>query len=240
MPAGGGSVMDTVPRQRLLEGNDIGRRDRDRWLLRNVHITIGSGQRVGLVGPTGSGKTLLLRALALLDPLDEGEVRWKGTTVRGDAVPSFRCRCIYLHQRPVLWEGTVESNLRAVFRLSVNRSRNYDGARISHWLETLGRDASFLAKPQRALSGGEQQITALLRAIQLEPEMLLLDEPTSALDPHSTRTVESLVQGWFDERPEDRALIWVTHDRRQAERVADRVLRMERGNVMEADDAGVP
>ena len=221
----------------MLEGVDIGRKDGQRWLLRHVHVRVSPGDRVALVGPTGSGKTLLLRALAMLDRLDEGTVRWKGKNVHGDAVPLFRSRCVYLHQQPALLEGTVEENWRAVYQLAVHRQRRYDRTRMLQWLNLLSRDASFLTKRLNTLSGGEQQITALLRAIQIDPEVLLLDEPTSALDPQATRDVELLVERWIEEAPAERALVWVTHDARQAQRVANRRLQMKQGQLLEETDA---
>ncbi len=212
------------------------RRVGDRALLESVSLAVPPGSRWGLVGPTGSGKTLLLRALALLDRLDGGEIRWNGRHVHGEQVPLFRSQVIYLHQRPALLEGTVEDNLRAVFDLSVHRRRAYDRERIVALLQLLGRDDSFLAKHQRNLSGGELQLAALLRAIQLDPVMLLLDEPTSALDAAATTMVESLVATWHESAPAKRSFLWVTHDQVQAARVADRLWQMRSGKLEEADD----
>ncbi len=221
----------------MLEGVDIGRRDGEHWLLRHVRVRVSPGDRVALVGPTGSGKTLLLRALAMLDRLDEGTIRWNGKDVHGDAVPLFRSRCVYLHQQPALLEGTVEENWRAVYQLAVHRRHQYDRTRMLKRLDLLGRDASFLTKRLNTLSGGEQQMTALLRAIQIDPQVLLLDEPTSALDPQAAHDVELLVERWFQEAAAERALVWVTHDAGQAQRVADRFLQMRRGQLVEETDA---
>lgn len=215
----------------VLEAVGIGRKVGDRWLLEDVSLTIRPGERIGVIGPSGSGKTLLLRALALLDSTDAGEIRWLGEVVHGAGVPHFRSQVMYLHQRPVLLEGTVEDNLRAPFHLRVHRDITFDRERVVALLETLSRDGSFLAKQQRDLSGGESQIAALLRAMQLDPAVLLLDEPTAALDADATAQVEALVSGWLGGRPERRAVVWVTHDLQQARRVATRVLRMDKGRL---------
>ncbi|MBW3543442.1 MAG: ATP-binding cassette domain-containing protein [Planctomycetes bacterium] len=215
----------------LLQACGLVRRAADRVLLQAVSLDVRGGDRIAIAGPTGSGKTLLLRALALLDPLQGGQVRWHGDDVRHDDVPKFRSRVIYLHQRPVLAEGTVEENLRQPFSFRVHRERRFDPALHRERLASLGRDASFLRKLQRDLSGGESQIVALLRAMQLDPEVLLLDEPTSALDSHSSQAVERLVDSWFSEQPERLAVIWVTHDRQQAHRVANCVLEMNGGSL---------
>src|SRR5690348_1236328 len=88
-------------RTQRLEAIGIGQRDRKSdpggWLIRDVSVSIGSGDRLGVRGPSGAGKTVLLRAIALLDPLDEGAIRWDGRVVRGEAVPDYRKRVIYLH-----------------------------------------------------------------------------------------------------------------------------------------------
>ena len=85
-------------------------------------------------------------------------------------------------------------------------------------LTHLGRDESFLDKPVGELSGGESQLVALLRAVQLDPKVLLLDEPTASLDAEATAAVETLVADWQAESAGARAVVWVSHDTGQAER----------------------
>jgi putative ABC transport system ATP-binding protein len=143
-------------------------------------------------------------------------------------VPDFRRQAIYLHQRPALFEGTVEDNLRQPFGLRVHRGRRFDREWITGRLRAVGRNADFLERFTRDLSGGEAQIVALLRAVQLTPLILLLDEPTAALDPETAQAAEQLVAAW---RAEDaaRATVWVSHNADQARRVADRTLRLVAG-----------
>jgi putative ABC transport system ATP-binding protein len=217
----------------VLEARGVGRREPSgsKWLFRAVSLEIETGERVALVGPTGSGKTLLLRALALLDPLDAGTILWDGRPVAAADVPAFRRQAICLHQRPVLLSGTVEENLRYPFTFRVHRGREFDRDRVLRLLSEVGRDESFLDKLDRDLSGGERQIVALIRAMQLAPAMLLLDEPTAALDPETTRAVETLVPHWFDGQPGRRSLVWVSHDSEQVRRMADRVLAIRAGQL---------
>lgn len=217
-----------------LEALNLGRRTDDRWLLKDVDLTIQDGDQFAIVGPTGSGKTLLLRALAVLDPLDTGQLLWNGNPVRGKDVPRFRSQVIYLHQRPALFDGSVEDILRKPFDLQVHQRKQFDRQNIEKRLACLGRDGSFLKKQQRDLSGGEAQWVALLRAIQLNPNVLLLDEPTAALDAESSRAVESLVAGWLDEMA-DRATVWVTHDRQQAHRVSKSIFHVRDGQLSRGD-----
>jgi putative ABC transport system ATP-binding protein len=202
------------------------------WLLQNIALTLGGGERVAIVGPSGSGKTLLLRALAMLDPLDAGSVRWRGEVPTGAAVPAYRRCVLYLHQRPALVDGTVEDNLRRPFQLRQHRNKRYDRDQALTLLDALGRDAGFLRKRHHELSGGETQLVALVRALQLDPQVLLLDEPTAALDGGTTVRVERCLCDWLDQQPTTRAQCWITHDISQANRVATRILHMAGGQLV--------
>jgi len=223
----------------ILEARDLGRRapGGGPWLLRGVSLALAPGDRLAVEGPTGAGKTVLLRALALLDPVTEGEVRFRGLPPADREVPTFRCRVAYLHQSPALAEGTVEENLRLPFGLAVHRNGGadpgrgggYDRARAVELLAALGRDEGFLGKEREDLSGGERQIAALVRLLQLEPEVLLLDEPTAALDPATTARAEELLTAWAGAA--GRAWIWVSHDPEQGARLADRRLRLDGGRI---------
>lgn len=202
-------------------------------MLQDVSVSIRPGERVALTGRSGSGKTLLMRAVGMLDPLAGGEIRWRGERVAGPRAPAFRGRVAYLPQRAAIWEGDVEQNLRVPFSFMVHRGRRYDREAAISMLRALGRDASFLAKRNDNLSGGEMQIVALLRALQLEPEVLLLDEPTAALDAETATAAETLIGNWIGEMPEQRAFVWSSHDAEQATRVASRRLRIADGRLKE-------
>lgn len=221
----------------LLEARHIGRRAArgGSWLLRGVDFQLVAGQRVALYGPSGSGKTLLLRTLAWLDPLDEGNVFWRGERLHGSRLPAYRRQAIYLHQRATLFEGTVYQNLLKPYQLKSNAGLNFSRERILGWLRQLGRSAELLDKRASDLSGGETQLVALLRAIQLDPQVLLLDEPTAALDPQVTGAVEQLVDLWYQTQAESRALVWVSHNRDQSRRVAQRAVAMDAGVLSEAN-----
>jgi putative ABC transport system ATP-binding protein len=222
-----------------IEAAGLGRRNRKSggWLIRDVSVSVGPGDRLGVLGPSGAGKTVLLRALALLDPIDEGSVRWRGRDARGDAVPEYRGRVIYLHQRPALLDGTVEDNLRHPYTLAVHRGRRFDPARVEDLLERLGRDRAFLARGGRDLSGGEAQLVGLVRALQFDPSVLLLDEPTASLDATTAGAVEGLLDEWLSAEPGGRALVWVGHDADQARRMTGRRVHLRAG-LVESEESG--
>jgi putative ABC transport system ATP-binding protein len=217
----------------LLEAHNLVRRHpyAERRLLENISLTLHSGDRAAVAGPSGSGKTLLLRALALLDKIDGGQILWRGQPIRNQDIPGFRCRAIYFHQRPSLLAETVDAALRRPFSLAIHRRQKFNKSWIIERLASLGRDEKFLEQKVANLSGGEMQIVALLRALQLGPNVLLLDEPTSALDPQTAAAVEQWLSAWIDQSPDNRAMIWVTHDINQANRVANRTLHMENGQL---------
>ncbi len=224
-----------------IEAAGLGRRDRKSgpggWLIREVSVAVGFGDRLGVLGPSGAGKTVLLRAIARLDPLDEGSIRWDGREVRGEAVPDYRKRVIYLHQRPALLEGTVEDNLRHPFTLRAHGDRAFDSGLAEDLLSRLGREPRFLAKSSRDLSGGESQLVGLIRALQLDPAVFLLDEPTASLDPATMGAVEGLLDDWLAAAPDRRALVWVSHDADQARRMTDRRVYLRAGRL-ESEESG--
>jgi len=223
----------------LLQAAEIGRRaPGGDWLYRKLSLKVAPGDRWAVTGPIGSGKTLLLRALALLDPVDEGAILWENAPVPDKDVPAFRRQVTFLHQRPVLLEGTVEENLRLPHTFHQNRDANFDREETLRRLSELGLDATFLDRRHHELSGGEAQIVALLRALQLEPGVLLLDEPTGALDTEATAVIERMVADWQQRDLRRRATVWVSHDSRQVDRVARQVLPIRRGGTAGAPTGG--
>jgi putative ABC transport system ATP-binding protein len=216
--------------QPLLEVAGLGRRrpDADGWLLQDISLSVHGGDRIALTGPTGSGKTLLLRALALLDPFDATKFCWRGEPIIPSAVPAYRASVMYLHQRPALIEGTVEDNLRLPYSLNVWENHSFDGVKAARLLKEADQGENFLLRSDQNLSGGERQIVAIVRALQLEPTILLLDEPTASLDASSAAAIERLVDLWY---ANDRAFLWVSHSSAQAERVATKTVRLQNGRM---------
>ncbi|WP_144113769.1 ATP-binding cassette domain-containing protein [Paraburkholderia sp. BCC1886] len=235
-----------MPDSPLVLADDIARRDASSGalLLQPTDFALQAGDRVAITGPSGSGKSVFLRALALLDPLDAGRVLWRGASIGRGAIPRYRRSVAYLRQRPALIDGSVEDNLRYPFTLRAYRDARFDRARAALLVGQAGRGPGFLDKRASELSGGEAQIAALIRVLQLSPEVLLLDEPTASLAPESSQAIEALVHAWFADNDDasatasrKHASIWVSHDPAQAARMSQRHLSMRAGVLDETASA---
>lgn len=219
------SLPAPIDRPLLLSAKGLQRRLGDRLLWSQLDLALDAGDRLGLVSPSGSGKTLLLRTLALLDPPQAGTFQLLGRSPGDWGLPRWRAMVLYLAQRPVAGGGTVEANLRSPWRFRERRGQGgWSYERITGWLAALGREASFLDYEAERLSGGELQLLALLRGLQFDPTVLLLDEPTASLDGATTAAVEALLTTWLAAGP--RAAVLISHDSAQVDRFASRTLEL--------------
>jgi len=178
-----------------------------------LSLRVQSGECLCLTGPSGAGKTLLLRALADLDP-HEGEVFLNGTEHRSISPPQWRRRVSYLPSESAWWETTVRGHFADV----------PDG-----WLERMGFERETLDWEVQRLSTGEKQRLAILRLLSSRPEVLLLDEPTANLDSENAQRFECLIQEMRDEGGV--AVVWVSHNREQIARVGDMLAEIRQGRI---------
>ncbi len=190
-------------------------------LVDAIDLDLPSRSLTMVMGPNGAGKSLLLRLMhGLLRPT-AGQVTWGGSPL-DDAV---RKQQAMVFQRPVLLRRSVAANIRFVLKL---RGLANPG-RVLEVLEYAGL-ARQAHQPARLLSGGEQQRLALARALALDPQVLFMDEPTASLDPASTAAIESIVRRVHERGTK---IIFVTHDLGQARRLADDVVFLNRGRLVE-------
>lgn len=184
--------------------------------VRGAHLSVARGQIAALLGPSGSGKSTLLRAVAGIEPVSAGRILFAGGDLAG--VPVHRRGFGLLFQDGQLFEHlnvgrNVEYGLRAHRVPRAERAR-----RVAELLELVGM-AGFEARPVATLSGGQRQRVALARALAPRPRLILLDEPLSALD---TELRERLVLDLRRIlRQTESTALYVTHDRAEAEAVAD-------------------
>jgi putative ABC transport system ATP-binding protein len=172
-----------------------------------------------VVGPSGSGKSSLLRLLNRLADPDSGRILFRGSPLVEFEVLALRREVMLVPQLPALLPGTVGDNIGYAARLA-----GRDGVDLQGPLRAAGLDATYADREAAKLSVGEQQRAMLARALAAEPGVLLLDEPTSALDPDSIASIEQALAGL--RRRGDLSLVLVTHDRAQAARLADRAIRL--------------
>lgn len=209
----------------LLTVSDLGYRFGKRILWRHLGFELRAGERLAVAAESGRGKTVLLRVLSGLASPTSGTIRFQDQLLSHWSMPAYRSHVMLLPQQPFRDPGTVESNLLRPFQLKFQTKRRYDRSQALRWLAPLGRDKEFLQRSMDHLSGGEAQLVAVLRALLLQPMVLLLDEPTSALDAGGRSEVEALLNQWLNSESQH-AWIWTTHDEGQRRRMSDRVLRL--------------
>jgi tungstate transport system ATP-binding protein len=196
---------------------------RGRRLVDGVSARLEAGPRTVILGANGAGKSLTLRLAHGLLEATSGSVRWCGS-----GAAEARTRQAMVFERPVLLRRSAAANVDYALAVrGVPRADRRDRVR-----EMLGKTglSALAERPARVLSAGEQQRLALARAWSLRPEVLFLDEPTAALDPSATRAVEQLI---LTIAAADTKIVMTTHDLAQARRLADEVIFLHRGALLE-------
>jgi ABC-type iron transport system FetAB ATPase subunit len=180
--------------------------------LEPLSFDLAEGECMAVRGPSGAGKSLLLRAIADLDRA-RGEILLGGVARESMEGPQWRRRVRYLAAESGWWLERAGEHFR-------------HEAKAREMARRLGLDAALFDAPIARLSSGERQRLAFIRALEDEPELLLLDEPTAALDDEAARKVEDEI---LRLKERGRMIIIVTHSEAQAERLADRTLTIENG-----------
>ena len=194
-----------------------------RAIIDRVSCTFAAGPRTVILGPNGSGKSVLMRLChGLLTPTS-GRVAWGGS--RDERRPRAQAM---VFQRPVMLRRSALGNVTYGLKLAAI-SRAAREARAREVLDAVGL-TPVAGRPARVLSGGEQQKLALARAWALAPEVLFLDEPTANLDPGATREVERIVD---EIHASGTKIVMTTHNLGQARRLADEILFMSGGRLVD-------
>jgi ABC-type methionine transport system ATPase subunit len=204
--------------------------------LNRIDLDIPAGEVVALVGPSGAGKTSLIRLLDRLDDPSAGSITYAGTPLTSIPVRELRRRVGFVFQAPVMFAGTVAANLDVARELAPAGTSATSSARapLSHneALELAGLDPALAARDAQSLSGGERQRVSIARALMSGPEALLLDEPTSALDPDVADHIMATIRTLADQL--HLTIVMVTHRLAEARSASTRTVFMEAGRVVES------
>ncbi len=208
---------------------------REYHALRDVDLDVRSGEKIVICGPSGSGKSTLVRTINLLEPFQQGRLRVCGIDIVSDAITRAARLAVnrrvgmVFQQFNLFPHVTVQQNLTVgpVWGLGVNRREADERAR--HYLERVGL-ADFAARYPAELSGGQQQRVAIARSLCMQPEVVLFDEPTASLDPEM---VNEVLQTMERLAADGMTMLVVTHEMGFARRVADHVVFMDQGQVIE-------
>ncbi|MGC2198030.1 MAG: ATP-binding cassette domain-containing protein [Terriglobales bacterium] len=210
----------------VLRAENLGRSVPAKVLVNAASLEVYKGETLAVVGPSGSGKSSLLRLLNRLDEPTSGTVYLDGTDYRQIPPRELRRRVGMVTQRPYLFPGTVADNLQFGPR---QRGETLSATVVDGLLAGVGL-AGFGTRDVANLSGGEAQRVSFARALANSPEVLLLDEPTSALDEDAKHGVEMLIQQIG--REQGIPCVLVTHDVAQAGRLAGRASILEAGRIV--------
>jgi osmoprotectant transport system ATP-binding protein len=220
-----------------VELKDVGKQFGSNWVLESIDITVPEGETTAVVGESGSGKSTLLQLINAVYVPDRGSVRVLGEAIPSENVHLWRRSIGYAIQGAGLFPHLdVRDNVTLLARLA-KRDSDFIDRRYRLLTELMGLGQDLDRRYPHVLSGGEQQRVGLCRALMLQPKLLLLDEPFSALDPIVRRELYEL----FDRlrRRESVSTILVTHDPREAVRLASYVVVLRNGRMQQAGPISV-
>jgi general L-amino acid transport system ATP-binding protein len=208
----------------------------DYHALRDIELAVRPGERVVICGPSGSGKSTLVRTVNLLEPFQQGALRVCGIDLTADAITRAARLAINRRVGMVFQQFNLFAHMTALQNLTVGPvwgagvSRREANERALHYLARVGLQ-DFAGRYPAQLSGGQQQRVAIARALCMKPEVVLFDEPTASLDPEM---VQEVLQTMESLAAEGMTMLIVTHEMGFARRVAERVIFMDQGQVIES------
>jgi len=215
----------------LIETVNIFQNYDGREVLKNVNLKIDRAEIFALIGPTGAGKTTLIRILNLLEAPYSGRFFFDGVDVTNPGVDQLKARrrMSYVQQRPLVFTMSVYDNIACGLRWRHMKSATIK-RKTEAALELVGM-TSYKDRNAKTLSGGETQRVAIARALVTEPEVLFLDEPTANLDPISTSKVEEVLAHII--REQKTTIVMATHDMSQGQRLAGRIGVLMNGEILQ-------
>jgi phosphate transport system ATP-binding protein len=232
-------VVDVAPMTVSMQAKDLALGFGSATILSGLDVGIPKGRITALIGPTGSGKTTFLRSLNRMNDRvarhwHKGDVLLGGSSIYAPGVQlmSLRRRVGMVFQRPNPFPMSIADNILAGVKAHRIASKGYYQEIVKTRLQEVGLwDAvsNRLGSSPFSLSGGQQQLLCLARALAIGPEVLLLDEPTSSLDPVTTENIEAMIRSLVPAL----TIIIVTHNLGQARRISDRTVFFYQGKMVE-------
>ncbi len=202
-------------------------------ILKKLNLQLERGRIHAIIGPSGVGKSVLLRLLNLLEEPTSGEIYFDGRALRENERLKLQRRMTLVFQKPVLFNTSVYENVAYGLRVRGENRRSI-AEKVKKALEVVGLK-DYEHKGARNLSGGEKQRVAIARAMVLAPEILFLDEPTSDLDPRNVAIIEELVK--YINREFKTTIVLATHNMFQARRLAHQASFLFEGRIIESGNA---
>lgn len=196
--------------QEIFRLENVGFKIENQQILEDINFTVNKGDIVTVTGPSGGGKSTLLKLMGLLISPTAGRIYYKNKEIIEYEATEYRKQVSYFFQNAVLFDQTVRQNLS--FPADI-REDNFDESRAKEGLETVQLPSTYLDKPIKDLSGGEKQRVALIRNLMYPPEVLLMDEVTSSLDQENREAVLSYIHRLNKE--ELMTILWVTHNQEE-------------------------
>jgi phospholipid/cholesterol/gamma-HCH transport system ATP-binding protein len=230
--AGGGTVVAAAPAEVLFELQGVHKAFGELVLFEDTSLVVHRGETLSIIGESGSGKSVLLKMMIGLLPVDAGKILFRGedvTQMDTGALDQLRKRVGYVFQAGALFDSmTVLENVGYALREHKSMSDEQIRERVIDCLEKVNLDRRILDQWPSELSGGMRKRVALARAIAVQPEVVLYDEPTQGLDPQSITFIAEMISDLQETL--DITSVLVTHDMRCAFSVSDRIAMVhERG-----------
>ena len=197
-------------------------------ILKDISFTVQKKEIIALLGPSGSGKSSLLKSINMLNTPSCGQIKYHNNDIQEISPMALRKKIGYVLQKPTLFGNDVMENLKYPCEL---HQKVFDINLVEFYLKKVNLKPDILEKKPNELSGGEQQRISLVRTLLLEPEMILLDEVTSALDEDNTLLIEELIK--YENENNELTVIFISHNNEQAKRLAQKVIYMEEGVIKE-------
>lgn len=216
----------------LFELKDASFRVKDKTIIDGVTFSIPEGGCFCIVGPSGSGKSSIVRMLNRLNRKTSGEILYLGKPIESYNVQKLRREVAMVFQKTSVFEGTVADNLRMVLELAGEKHIAMDDVRLAQALAAAGLTHEALHATAATMSGGEQQRVGIARALMTQPKVLLMDEPTASLDVEAANKVLATVK----KLSRTITVIMVNHHLVEVKKVATHVAMIDHGKLVETAD----